>query len=254
MFHSQHFTAMTFTGICLAAAVSSTALAAPITQIESGHIDLAFYYDGQSLTSQADVDAGGEVDGQVIPTGQAFAPGEAVFVLPQNAASYLDSSPIAFPHLDVSAGDEVWFIQQSNNQTQQPWVGFSTEDASVNPFSSITVQLDSIDMPDGAEFALWQSGSFGGATVFFSTVDEFTSTTPLQLSYGTHAHYNWGFTKPGDYELTFTAEGTLAGSGDIVTMEEATYLFHVVPEPTSLALLGMGAATMLIRRRHGKPA
>ncbi|QEF96411.1 Calx-beta domain protein [Stieleria maiorica] len=74
--------------------------------------------------------------------------------------------------------------------------------------------------PDGSagsgEFSMWQSGVFGQTVVFMSsfddgvananalgldTTDGISADDAVWISTGSHAHYNFGFTQPGRYEV-----------------------------------------------------
>jgi surface-anchored protein len=62
-----------------------------------------------------------------------------------------------------------------------------------------------------------------------------------------HAHFGWGFTEEGTYDLTFEISGTHGVDG--FKSATATYSFSVIPEPSSALLGAIGALGLLRRRR-----
>jgi len=102
-----------------------------------------------------------------------------------------------------------------------------------SPLGSIACQL--LDLSGtgeqrGGTFAMWTSGGFGTLEFHYNSTDGIDSDDLLDtVPSGGHSHYNWGFTKPGTYSVTFRNEGRLNpqfGSGD--TSSEATLNF-VIP-------------------------
>ena len=88
---------------------------------------------------------------------------------------------------------------------------------------------------------------FGGDSVFLSSAlgSEAPNQLDLALEPG-HYHFNLGFSEQGSYDVTLRAEGVLAEG---VASEDFTVRFDVVPEPSSLFLLALGAVVTLRRRR-----
>ena len=131
-----------------------------------------------------------------------------------------------------------------------PFIGFGTEELSpADWLGNITLTLSGFSGP--GNMAIWNIGSFGSPNM---VVDSTRGTGPLNsmlLLPGNHAHYNIGFTQPGRYEVSFDAVGTHAPTQLAVT-GSGTYRFEVVPEPSTYALMGLGAAAVLwsVRRRR----
>ncbi|RUL89078.1 choice-of-anchor M domain-containing protein [Tautonia sociabilis] len=167
------------------------------------------------------------------------------------------SAPVALPFLGLSAGDPVWILPQSNNPLL-PFVGIATEELTSGDWSSFSFSLTGFSGP-GA-FALFQTGL--GTTVFWDTIDGIDGTDVLTIgSIGGHDHYNFGFSTEGVYDLTITATGTHRTLGTL--SDTATFRFNVgplaspvVPEPASLAMMGLGAVgvlgSVLVRRARGR--
>jgi len=97
--------------------------------------------------------------------------------------------------------------------------------------------------PGAGEFIFWSDSPV--ETVHFDSTDGPGDT--LNTLAGTHIHYNWGFSDPGTYEITFGISGTHVT--DLLQTGSQTYTFQVVPEPSSALLAGFGALAMLRRKR-----
>jgi surface-anchored protein len=150
-------------------------------------------------------------------------------------------------------------ISVMGSTTYQPNLGFGTEELDPADWTTpITIRFNPLasTLPSAAAFGLYTT-NIGGTTVvdrLFSSFDtgatDFNNT--LQLNPGDHAHYQWGFTQQGTYDLNFTWTGTHVTDGPIST--SATFRVQAVPEPSTLALLGIAAgaavAGMIRRRRH----
>ena len=115
--------------------------------------------------------------------------------------------------------------------------------------SAIAIELTGVlSVPLGGKFVLWDEDIFGDPNPLISSSD-LTNYPSITVPIDNHSHYYWGFTEPGSYELAFAASGTPAG-GSLQSATQ-TYTFQVVPEPSTFALLGLGAlalATLRLRR------
>lgn len=81
----------------------------------------------------------------------------------------------------------------------------------------------------GGHFALWES-ELGNLTTYFNTSDGIGANDERPtIPAGAHSHFNWGFTKPGSYDLTFEARGKLNPqfSGGVFTSAQKTFRFQV---------------------------
>ncbi|MFM6132139.1 MAG: choice-of-anchor M domain-containing protein, partial [Sphaerospermopsis kisseleviana] len=68
----------------------------------------------------------------------------------------------------------------------------------------------------------------------------------FSVGVGQHAHGEFGFSDAGLYAITLVASGT--NNGTAVSGDPATFTFDVVPEPSTYALLGLGAGALALLR------
>lgn len=218
---------------------SASASAATLTK---GHVDfIGIAYDGTNFEPHSHVESG-VVDGVPIVDVE-FGAGDLII---QISAPTTRDAGSAFAPIGVGAGESYWTATESADENVLPLVGFGLEELDPLDWSSnITVTLTGASIPMDAVFSTWK----GEVTpVFsFSTLDGLTAADSVSLVPGAHIDYNWGFTKVGNYELTFLIEGTHAVDGFKSTT--ASYAFAVIPEP-SAALLGAFGALGLLRRRR----
>lgn len=116
----------------------------------------------------------------------------------------------------ATPGKTVWMIQQTQ-QANVPWLGMNSQHESLQGQTrgEVLFTLEEVDGP--GKVAVFESGAFGGGIGRIVFNGAGSSST---LSANTHAHYNWVFTEPGAYNLTFSMKvestnGTLKGSGSI---------------------------------------
>ena len=149
-----------------------------------------------------------------------------------------------------TAGNATSILPDTENPNL-PFLGIGSEEIGAGIFvgNQFSLYLTSVMGP--GSFALYSLDEFGSPTVHMNSADGITLADTLTINTGTHAHYNWAFSAPGDYRITFEAEGNsilngLTSSGDV------EYLFTVqaIPEPTTFALAGLGLATLVFMRRR----
>lgn len=157
------------------------------------------------------------------PDGQiSCPPEECIVVCPESMKMSLpEGTPLG------DGGDWLWILPQSHYEGV-PFVGICAEDIPSDLFrDSIRIQLTGVEGP--GNFLLWQST--GGIDLRMDSRDGFSSGDYLEIQAGAHAHYNWGFTLPGVYQISFRAHATKVGESEPIYSPEALYTFHVLPLP-----------------------
>ncbi|MDO8201575.1 choice-of-anchor M domain-containing protein, partial [Conexibacter sp. CPCC 205762] len=187
-------------GVAAALAGPGSAAAAPVV-LQDGHVDWgARLVDGALRVQVKDGTAG---SGAVVWRD----PADVVFHVRPAARTSVPAGA-AFAFLGTP-GAPLWLLPQ----VQRPgvlWPGWNTEEIAGGQVAGpLTWTLDAVDGP--GRFALFSSGTFGGATTLFDSGDGLPDTTTVPA--GTHAHGNWAFGAEGRYLLTLTTRAALAPSG-----------------------------------------
>lgn len=106
------------------------------------------------------------------------------------------------------------------------WPGYNTQEIDFAKLNGpVTLSLTDAKTPKGAHFALAEQGSGFGSKPELR-LQSGTDKTSFPVTFATHAHPMWVFTKPGAYELTFQASATGA-DGKKLTGEKQTLHVHV---------------------------
>lgn len=154
-----------------------------------------------------------------------------VLFVPDTGGKYPTAGGI-LPFLGQS-GQPVWLIPQNSPPATVPWVGFggyglagvegspAGDLDAFDPIPELTgsttvpalrVRFLSALVPDGADFALWQTGSGGAIHLYFSNRPGTAAPQVFGLRRGQHIHFNWGFSLPGYYRVRLRLEGSI---GDV---------------------------------------
>jgi surface-anchored protein len=203
--------------------------------IQLGHYDLTVNYvlgDGWHTTIY-DYGTGDHLS----PTSSIYRIGEeALTSVPDNADYQLLGNP----------GERIWIMPETYNPEVvylgigAPLLGRNIFTGGLSNRGQVTLRL--IDLSgsgpaSGGALTLWQSGF--PPRFHFSSADGIGPEDTLNaITANFHAHYNWAFSKPGLYRVTFEYSGTLLaenGGGD--TSVQVTYSFEV----------GDGAGTSALR-------
>lgn len=249
--------------LCAVAGLFSGLAAGPALRaadvfVGDGHIDLNLGYSaGTGFAVNAQYSG---------PEFSAFySVADAVFVLDDDARIASPGDSLVADGLgDYSflgpQGTLVWVVDQVQTDSV-PWVGFGTygiggdhddvrNDFGVFDNQSVHVNYLGFTGPADAIFALWSYGGFGWLEATFSS-DQALLSAPNSFSLidGSHAHYAWAFTRPGDYVVHLALDGSIGGVA--VPSGTLDVRFTVIPEPASFAVLsGLAcAAAGALRRR-----
>jgi surface-anchored protein len=202
--------------------------------LPQGHYDLAFNYTLQEGWSSFVWD---------FSTSAALDPYRTVMHAHEVAEAQVPA------HSDFAflgpAGSTVWILPQIE-KSGLPWLGLGAPLLEPGIFTGglsnrgrVTLRLLDVQgsgVSNGGEFFMYQSGF--PPVVYFSYEDgEVVREELSNISANFHAHYNWAFTQPGMYRVTFSLSGTLteaAGGGYTETI--VVFSFLVGPDAEGWAL------------------
>jgi surface-anchored protein len=173
--------------------------------------------------------------------------------------------------LGIGAGQDVWVLPQ----TQDPSLLFlgansiGTAPGVIAPYLEtdprigftapwIRVTLRAVRGP--GHFSVWDTTSFGEQRVWMSSfAGGVTGGDAYYMLPGSHAHYNWGFSARGYYEIDLEASAYLGPDQTLPTSSGVvTYYFAAERpgcfsfDPASLSVgEAAGSATLTVRRTRG---
>jgi surface-anchored protein len=239
----RHPTTSSNSTIGLAIAALSLLSGPPIlaqTTLSEGHADIGIAYEGGAFDLH--------VHQEEPPPGAEYAPGEAILRVGASAqlAGGVPNNASATAFFG-SPGSLLWALPKTEQQDLL-FLGFGTEELSAEEWNG-PIGLTLKGMSGPGNFFVWDTGVFGELQPKMSSRDGISTADRLDLIAGSHGHYFLGFSQPGFYQVSFEASGTHVTDGPLVS-ETAQYTFEVVPEPSMLHLLGLGAIALLLHRRQ----
>jgi surface-anchored protein len=142
----------------------------------------------------------------------------------------------------------VWVTPHSEADADaagMPFIGFSAEELAAPFIDQLTFTMTGFTY----------TGSGSGHFFLFEGTDLFWNSTAGPGSYGSfivnigqHSHGEFAFSDEGLYQITLTAS---ANNGATIFSAPTSFTFNVVPEPSTYALLALGALALAwhLRRR-----
>lgn len=123
----------------------------------------------------------------------------------------VEASRLSLPPGTVfgEAGDPFWVLPQSLNP-EVLYLGLSGEAMPGGLFAT-DPELRLLEVRGPGRFYVWQAGAFGEFDLRMNSADGISGADHVAVPVGGHAHYNWGFTTNGVYEVVLQAFGQRAG-------------------------------------------
>ena len=165
--------------------------------------------------------------------------------------------------LGVSAGSQIWVLPS----TQLPnmlYLGASAEEVlpgTVTPWNPgdprlpngnfSWVRFNVVDVRGPGRFSAYTTDSFGNPVVWVARDSGGNAVTgglasSLFILEGGPLHFNWAFSAEGDYEVDWQVTALVGGNTVTSDVETFFYRAAAVPEPSTLALLGLASAGMVL--------
>jgi surface-anchored protein len=154
-----------------------------------------------------------------------YHPDEALLFVGMEAIVNRDgpAADPAYDFLGVNVGESLFVLPEVEN-IDLLFLGIGGEEIPAGTFQNGSAQLRLVAVNGPGHFSIWKSGSTA-PQVAMATSNGVTSEDNLSILEGGHSHYNYGFSKKGNYEVTFLASATRADGTDVST-GYVTYYFR----------------------------
>ncbi len=212
------------------------------SRLDSGHADIGIAYENGAFDLHVH-DETNDIE-YAPPSGE----NGAVLVVGASAQGMVPSAP-GFEFLGTS-GDPVWILPK-NQDAGLLFLGIGAEELEPGTFVGDSIHLTLRGLQGPGSLAVYDVDAFGTPTVAMSSHDGISANDWVEVIAGSHAHLNWAFSAPGRYTVEFTASGTLSDGGQFIESPSTAYSFEVIPEPSSIALLCLGALGVMLHRSSG---
>ncbi|MGF1451905.1 MAG: choice-of-anchor M domain-containing protein, partial [Opitutales bacterium] len=212
------------------------------------------------LRLQLHADPGAVLDGVSLMTETAFEPSAVTIRLPSSPEVSIPPS-LDRPEFGAGPGDSLWRAPQNlldANAAGSPWLGMAADETVASEWiGDIEYTLVSVQSPVPSEvFSMWQALGGGDLRFYFSTADGVSTfdENTVGLRDPEHAHFNWGFTAEGIWQVTLQASGEHVEYGVLTDTETFTFsvgkIAAAVPEPSAAGWFGLALVVHLLRRKR----
>ncbi|MBM3841077.1 MAG: hypothetical protein FJ398_24610 [Verrucomicrobia bacterium] len=207
--------------IGLAIGIASSSALGAQTPIGFGHVDIGIAFENNEWDLH--------IHDETID--QEYEPGEATLVVRHPARSAIPSDT-RFAFLG-SAGAPLWVLSQIQNHDLL-FLGIAAEEIEKGIFAGDQLRLTLKQVKGPGHFFVYStSGAAGTPDVRMNSRDGVSDADFATVLAGGHTDYNWAFTAPGTYEVTFEASGVLTAENRAVSSGLIAYTFVVEPAPGS---------------------
>ena len=150
---------------------------------------------------------------------------------------------------DVTVGASnlglLWVSPASEEQADEmgmPFIGYSAEELAAPFAGPVTFTMIGFSYIGSGTGTFYM---FEDADLFFDSTAGPGNFGSFSVNVGQHSHGEFGFSDAGLYQITLEVS---ADNGASITSAPATFTFDVVPEPSTYALLGLGAGAFALLR------
>lgn len=183
------------------------------TPLEQDHIDLGVAFEDGSWDLHLHDES----------NDREFEPDAALLRVGAAARTTVPADP-GYAFLGA-AGSPVWILPAVQN-SDLLFLGLGAEEVAPGILLGDTVRLHLRRVRGPGEFAVYAIDAFGSPVVGMNTRDGLGAGDAVDLVAGAHSDFNWAFSRPGRYQVTFEATGQLV-DGTPVSSGESTFFFHV---------------------------